>query len=450
MNPWNDFEYTEGRRFDVLNVNRKQLLAATVALLLVPTLSWGAGFAIFEHGARSMGMAGAMTAVADDPSAMYWNPAGLAFQQDKGMQLMVGATLIFPSQDLVGSSLGSYPGAGYKASQESQVFYPPHFFFIMPINSKLTLGVGTFTPYGLGTWWKENFAGRFISKRVDLKTFDTAINLAWRANDWLGLSAGVDYAVSQIDLTTGIGFINPYTQQLADVGQAHMFTDGLDSDAFGWNISAFADLGKGFTAGVTYRSTLDVDYEGYGSFTQYPTGYADFDMALAAAIPFGEKVALKTKIKHPDVLSIGLAWSNEQWTISANYMWQGWATFSSLPMSFPDYPELNQTVEEGYKNVSNYRLGVEYRINEMYAVQFGGLYDDTPQPEFSMSPLLGDSDRRGVTAGFSVNYKQMRFDLSYMHLFMDRRGTDGISVDGFDADYNTSADLVSMSFTYLF
>lgn len=450
MKAWNDTEYTEGRRFDVLNVNRKQLLAAMVVLLLVPTLSWGAGFAIFEHGAKSMGMAGAFTAVADDPSAMYWNPAGLAFQQDKGMQLMVGATLIFPSQDLAGSSLGSYPGVGYKASQESQAFYPPHFFFIMPISSTLTVGVGTFTPYGLGTWWKPNFAGRFISKRVDIRTFDTAFNLSWRASDWLGLSAGVDYAVGQIDLTTGIGFINPYTQQLADVGQVHMFTDGMGSDAFGWNISAFAKLGYGFTAGVTYRSTLDIKYDGYGSFTQYPTGYADFDAALGSQIPFGKKVTLKTEIKHPDVMSIGLAWSNEQWTISGNYMWQGWATFDSLPIIFPDYPQLDQTVDEGYKNVSNYRLGVEYRIDERYAVQFGGLYDDTPQPEFSMSPLLGDADRRGLTAGFSVTVKQMRFDFSYMHLFMDQRGTDGISVDGFDVNYKTSADLFSMSFTYQF
>jgi len=450
MNGWNDTEYTEGRRFDVLNVNRKQLLAVAGVLLLVPTLSWGAGFAIFEHGARSMGMAGAFTAVADDPSAMYWNPAGLAFQHDKGMQLMVGATFIMPSQDFYGSGEGSYPGAGYKASQESQVFYPPHLYFILPIGERWTVGVGSFTPYGLGTWWKPNYAGRFISKRVDLKTFDTAVNLAWRATDWLGLSAGVDYAAGQIDLTTGIGMINPYTQQLADVGQVHMYTDGLGSDAFGWNLSAFAKLGAGFSAAVTYRSTLDIDYEGYGSFTQYPTGYSDFDMAVGATIPFGQKAKLKTKIKHPDVMNVGLAWSNEQWTISGNYMWQGWATFSSLPIEFPDYPFLNQTVEEGYKNVSNYRLGAEYRINQMWAVQFGGLYDDTPQPEASMSPLLGDADRRGVTAGVSIVLKQMRFDFSYMHLFMDERGTDGTSVDAYDGNYKTSADLISVSFTYLF
>jgi len=382
---------------------------------------------------------------------MYWNPAGLAFQQDKGMQLMGGITLIFPDQEFYGTGQGPYPGEGYKATQENQMYFPPHFYFILPVSSKLTIGAGTFAPYGLGTWWDEKYAGRFISKRVYINTIDMAFNLSWRATDWLGLSAGIDYAVGQIDLTTGIGFINPYTQQLADVGQVHMSTDGLGNTAFGWNISAFAELGYGFTAGVTYRSTLDIDYDGFGSFTQYPTGYADFDAVLAAGIPFGEKVDIKTSIKHPDVLSIGLAWSNEQWTISGNYMWQGWATFQTLDIEFPDHPHLNESVEEGYKNVSNYRLGVEYRINQMWAIQFGGLYDDTPQPERSMSPLLGDSDRRGVTAGFSVGIgDNAKLDFAYMHLFMDRRGTDGTSVDRFDGDYESTADLISMSFTYQF
>lgn len=59
---------------------RKQLLSA---LLLAPALAFSAGSAIITLempvGARQLGMGEAGAALADDATAMYYNPAGLAF-----------------------------------------------------------------------------------------------------------------------------------------------------------------------------------------------------------------------------------------------------------------------------------------------------------------------------------------------------------------------------------
>ena len=59
---------------------RKSLLTA---LVLAPALSFAAGSAIITLempvGARQLGMGEAGAALADDPTAMYYNPAGLAF-----------------------------------------------------------------------------------------------------------------------------------------------------------------------------------------------------------------------------------------------------------------------------------------------------------------------------------------------------------------------------------
>jgi hypothetical protein len=53
--------------------------AIAVALLaLLPASAYG-GFLAIEEGARATGMGGAFTAVADDATAVFWNPAGLAF-----------------------------------------------------------------------------------------------------------------------------------------------------------------------------------------------------------------------------------------------------------------------------------------------------------------------------------------------------------------------------------
>ena len=425
-------------------MNRKQLVAAAAVLLLVPTLSWGAGFALFEHGNKAMAMGGAFTAVANDPSAVYWNAAGLAFQNDKGVQFMAGATFINASQDFTGES--PYPGAGYTASQKSQIFFPPHAYLVYPINDTMTLGVGVLTPFGLGTWWKENFAGRFISKRVDLKLYDFTPTLAIKVSDDVAVAVGIDYTIGQIDLTKGIGVINPYTQRLADVGQVHMYTDGASNTAFGWNASIFAKLGSGFTAGVMYRSQIDMDLDGYGSFTQYPTGYADFDAALGAMVPFGQKTPLKTKIKFPDYLSVGLAWQNAKWTVSGQVGFMGWSSFQNLPINFTEHPELSTTVEEGYKDTTQYRLGVEYRVNPTWSLRAGALHDETPQPPASMSPLLGDGTRKGYSAGVGWTNGKVSVDVGDLYLVFDKRSTGGMSFDGYEGSYDTSANLFGVTF----
>ncbi|MDI6782043.1 MAG: UPF0164 family protein, partial [bacterium] len=48
----------------------------------------GGEFLTFGVGARAAGMGEAFTAVADDSSAVYWNPAGIACQPQESVTLM--------------------------------------------------------------------------------------------------------------------------------------------------------------------------------------------------------------------------------------------------------------------------------------------------------------------------------------------------------------------------
>ena len=424
--------------------NRRLCVFAAAALIFAPSLCLGAGFALFEHGSRAMAMGGAFTAVADDLSALYWNPAGLAFQTDEGVKTLAGVTFIVPSQDFTGQS--PYPGDGYTASQKDNLFYPPHFYISMPINDRIAFGFSSLTPFGLGTWWEEDFAGRFISKRVDLKTFNLSPNLAFQLNETFALGVGLDYMVGQLDLTKQIGVINPYTQQLADVGQVHLYTDGMGNDGWGWHAGLMGKFDNGFSVGVLYRSKVDVDFEGEGSFTQYPTGYPDFDALLLGTVPFGENADLISNIEFPDYLSVGLAWSNDAWTVSGQYGEMGWSTFQSLPITFVDYPELSEDVIENYEDAEHYRFGIEYRTMGPWAVQLGFLDDTTPQPRESMSPLLGDGDRTGLSAGISWQGDHFWVDVGYLYLDFDDRCTDGMSLDGYEGCYeNTTAHLFATS-----
>lgn len=53
-----------------------------------PRVASASGYAIYEQGAKAMANAGAFTARADDPSALFFNPAGIV--QLKGTRFNFG------------------------------------------------------------------------------------------------------------------------------------------------------------------------------------------------------------------------------------------------------------------------------------------------------------------------------------------------------------------------
>ncbi len=426
----------------------RKMLAVAAVLVLAPSLSFGSGFALFEAGNRGLGMAGAMTAVADDPSAMFWNSAGLAFQNDKGVQFMGGVTLIAPEQTFYGED--PYPGAGYSVEQESQIFSPLHGYLVVPLGDRTTFGFSLLTPFGLGTWWPDDHAGRFISKRVDLYAFDFSPNLAFKLSDRFAIGIGVDYRVSTIDLTRSIPLVDPFQQQLAEVGQVHIYTDGAGNDGWGFHAGLLGDIGAGFKVGINYRSKITVDYEGYAEFSQYSTGNPELDAIVAATIPFDETISGVTKIEFPDYVTVGLSWSCEKFTISGQWGRMGWSSFQELALIFPNDPEFNEVIPENYENSTDYRLGMEFRASEKVAIQAGAVYDETPQPMSSMTPLLGDADRLGINAGFSWIHRSWRMDLGAEYLMVDDRGTEGTSEAGYEGWYESSAILAGATLTFYF
>lgn len=75
---------------------RGVVLTASVLVLLVG--SAGANFLEVETGARPMGMGGAFVAVADDVTALHWNPAGLADLE--GVQMFGMRTSVYDVEGL--------------------------------------------------------------------------------------------------------------------------------------------------------------------------------------------------------------------------------------------------------------------------------------------------------------------------------------------------------------
>jgi len=414
-------------------------------LLLAPTSSFGAGFALFEHGARAVGLGGAFGATADDPTAIYYNPAGIAFLP--GTQFAAGVYLITESATFKGAN--PYPGQGYSADIKKQIFFPPHVYLTGELTPDLHWGLGVYAPFGLGMWWPNDYAGKYIVKRVDLKTYNFNPTLSYKVTDHLALAVGLDYFYSALDLTRSLGAINPYLQQVSEVGQVHLYTDY--KGAIGWNVGLLGKLDGGFSIGATYRSNVKIDYTGKASFTHYLTGYPDFDAIVGSELPFGSKPTAKTSIKYPDETRFALAWHGSKLGIEVDYVRMGWSSFKNLPIDLVGYPFLSETRPENYEASACTRLGVEYKASPSLAWQFGVLYDKNPVPAASVSPLLPDSDRRGATIGASIGLSpKTRLDISYMYLPFKERSTGGVNYDNYEGTYKTTANLFGFTVVHKF
>ncbi|MGD9252372.1 MAG: outer membrane protein transport protein [Holophagae bacterium] len=432
----------------MIATNRGAAFLLVAVLVAAPSLSFGSGFALFEHGNRGMAMAGAMTAVADDPSALFWNPGGMAFQTDKGIQLMLGVTFISPTQTFYGES--PYPGTGYEVDQEDQTFTPVHLYLGIPVNERLEVSFTLNNPWGLGTQWEDDHLGRYISRRAELQSFNFGISMAYQLSDRIGFGLGVDYIYSSLELTQAVGLINPFNQRLTDVADAEIKATDLGNNAFSWNVGLLAKLGKGFSVGAMYRSGFKLDYEGEGRLTQVPTGYPEFDGLVAGIFPFDGPTPASTSIEFPDFWTVGLSWQNEKWTFSGQYGVMGWSSFDQLAVVFPENPLLSRVVREDYEDAAQVRIGGEFRASKGFAIQLGWLFDETGQPIASMSPLLGDGDRTGYCGGISFMGKIFRVDIGYMHLDFDARSTEGTAWDGYDGRYEGMAELAGATLTFTF
>jgi len=396
-------------------------------------------------------MAGAVTAQADDPSLLFYNAGGLAFVEKTDFSL--GATWIRSTKaDFEGAA--PFPGPGYSAKQETLSEFPPHAYWVQPITNTFKFGLGIETPFGLTTSWENpnQFAGRFLSTKASLQAFDINPTLGWQITPTFGIGVGGIVRVSKVELNRHIAAINPFTLQAADVGRLKLTSD-YTKDSYGFNIGILHRWNESFSWGLSYRSKVKVDYDGDARLTQVSSGNAQFDAIIRSRLPFDKDLPVETEIEFPDEASLGLAFGlTPNLLLETDFNYTGWSSFDELPINFTGGAgnSLPSTViPENWDDAYNYRAGLRWTASPTSQWRFGYVFDETPQPEEAVSPLLPDADRNGFTLGYGHS-GAIGFDVAVMYLdFKERtrnRSFPGESI--FFGTYNTQALLVGVTLNF--
>jgi long-chain fatty acid transport protein len=124
--------------------------------------------------------------------------------------------------------------------------------------------------------------------------------------------------------------------------------------------------------------------------------------------------------------------------------WTGWSTFDELVIDFATAPLLNQTLRQDWEDVYNYRVGLSWDSGSNRQWRFGYVFDETPQPDETVSPLLPGSDRNGFTIGYGREGARTDFDVAFMYLAFDDRTTI-VQENNFDGTYVTDALLLGLT-----
>lgn len=422
-----------------------RLLVLSAAILAVTGAAYGSGFLIPEQGAKATGMGGAFVATADDPSAIYYNVAGLA--QQRHMELLAGGTAINFNNEFIGDPNDPFT-AGQTGEYRAHTFIPPNGYAIMPIGSNLTFGIGLMTPFGLRTNWREPWVGRFISRDANVKVVSVEPAIAWQTSDGnLALGFGAEYRRSHITLNRNNAAFNPFTGRIIDTANAYLNSDWADE--WGWNVGILYKM-NGWRLGASYRSDMTIDYTGDAKFTAIPTGIPALDASIAAQLPPGQSIA--TSINFPAMLNVGIATSSfgHDWDLEFDIHHTTWSRFKELDVKFGTTTALNFTRPQNWENSNAYRLGANKKVTPDWDVRLGLVYDENPQPTEGVGPLLPDSDRQGVSFGIGYHKGPWILDLTEFVLHFKTRSTNGLSSDNFNGTYKTNANLISFNFGYRF
>ena len=423
-------------------VPRVFLVLAIVGFLSSdPALS--SGFQVMTHGARATGMGLAYAGIGGDPTAIFYNPAGIGWMTH--METYVGANFLTRTDGgVVGAN--PFPGEGVTANIDKQWFFVPDGYAVLPLTNELNFGIGGFAHYGLGLRWEdpENAPTRFVSQNAVVRSLDVNPVFSYRLFPQLAIAVGADYRFSKVQLERNQALFDPFTQSFVDVAHIKLNSDLLSNGGWGWNAGIMFKPFEGLSLGAAYRSSITIDYEGDATFTQRVTGNPVIDGQVAASLPTGNSPVL-TSIKFPSSINIGAGIQLPAgFLLGLEADWTEWSTFQELNIIFPTLTGRDLNRVTNWEDSWAYRVGLEKAFGQ-FAIRVGYYYDNTPQPDFDVGPLLSDSDRNVYTAGFGYNTERFGFDVGAALIkFKERSIFDNVAqTDNFFGTYTETGLVLS-------
>jgi len=182
----------------------KKVYGVVITFLLFVTPCYAGNNDTFGIGAKATALGGAVAAQADDPFALYYNPAGMSWVKKR--KFSMGVNVLFPDLKIHDFTVKS-PTQDYLKEQQDPLVKGPKSFsndanalivpsmgYTMPINDKLSAGFAVYVPWGMELEWDSNPVNNpaaFNAYHVYIVREVFAPGLSYRINDKLTVGAAL-------------------------------------------------------------------------------------------------------------------------------------------------------------------------------------------------------------------------------------------------------------------
>lgn len=364
-------------------------------------------------------MAGATSAMIDDSSAIFYNPAGIA--QGRVLDAQVGDSLIIPSFTFTSPQ-------GVSTNTAVRPVPPFQLYESGGITDDLSIGVGLFTPFGLTLAWPPGWAGKSLITEAELATYDIDPTVAYRLGP-LRIGAGLQIVRGTVDLKRKI-----------ETGPTEASTElGAATWGAGGNVGVQIEaVPRYLSLGAHYRSAVKFDFDGESHFDNVP-------VELQSTL---RDQRVTTTLVTPDSLQMGVASHlTPALVLDLDVVWYGWSKLRSIDLNFPNDTSglLGTSQPKSWHDTVNVHIGGEQAIGS-WRIRAGVLYDPSPSPADTLTPDLPDANRLNLAIGGGYLHASGFYaDVGYQFLVLFKRTSTAPQLPG---DYNGLVNIMGISLGY--
>jgi long-chain fatty acid transport protein len=353
------------------------------------------GFRLPNQDPEGIARGNAFSATADNPSAIYYNPAGIT--QLDGTQVSIGVYAISTNVNFVSDT-------GDTASTVPDPQAVPQIYFVhSPENSSLSYGLGIYSPYGLGIDYAGETPFPTLAEEGSLLYGTVNPVIAWQISKTLSVAAGVTLNYSKIDISRTIGLMP---------GDEFEF-EGDDFDA-GFNLGVLWQPSEQWSFGLNYRSETKMSYE--GESRAYP--YSGGESRTSGEVTF------------PYFIVGGVSYRpNKYWNFEFNLDWTDWDSVNDtlLKGTFGG----DQVFPFRYQSSFMYNFGITRSFDSGYFISAGYIYSENSIPNETLSPLNPDAALHLGSIGFGHRGETVSWALGYHFAYNGGRKVSGNQTSSF-------------------
>ena len=383
----------------------KRILITTA--LLAGVFSYAGGFRVSLQGVKQLAMAHT-SAHTEDASVAFFNPAGISFIPNKLSVAVGGFGAISEVEYQSLETLQSY-------KTENPLGTPLYAAIAYKVTNNVSVGLSVTTPFGSTVKWADDWTGREIVQKMELKSFYFQPMVSYKFNDWASIGVSYIYAKGIVD----------WDKAVTNLGGTLNINDEKATGS-GFGVGFYLKPSSNLDLSIAYRSPVIMKADnGVATFTGVPEAVLTSPQLNVGA---DGQDAFTAELPLVDEYIIGLTYRiTPKWLVSADFNYHGWERYSKLTLDFENAQVGNQADKtvlvspKNFKNAKTFRIGTQYMLTDKLAGRLGYYFDESPYEDKYFIPETPSFDASVVTAGLGYKFGKLGVDLAAALSFPEAR-----------------------------